>query len=218
MAFSGFYEESLFFLNQLAVNNDKAWFEEHKSDYEKWIVQPSRDFIVDMGKKIQEFCPMIHAEPKVNRSMFKIYRDTRFSQDKTPFKTHFALWFWEGERPRMENSGFYFHVDLDNILVGAGIYQFSKELLEKYREVVAVPDRAKELTEIIDQCKKEYRIVQKHYKRVPRGFDADYPYADLLLYNGITAFKESEVPDEFYSSDLVDYCVNHFKKMNSLHR
>ena len=82
------------------------WFKRHKNDYEELVLNPSRLFVSEMGELLRGIVPAINADPRVNRSLFRINRDTRFSKDKTPYKTHITLWFWEGLGPRMENPGF----------------------------------------------------------------------------------------------------------------
>jgi uncharacterized protein (TIGR02453 family) len=96
--FNGFPKECIEFFRDLEKNNDKRWFEQHKEQYEKQVQTPSRYFVVDLGRKLQKIAPNVVADPRVNRSLFKIHRDTRFSPDKTPFKTNLGLWLWEGER------------------------------------------------------------------------------------------------------------------------
>src|SRR4030042_3225823 len=92
-----------------------------------------------MGTRLTGLAPDIIADPRVNRSLFRLNRDVRFSRDKTPYKTHVAFWFGEGSRPRMENSGFYFHIEPDSIMTGSGLYFFPKPLLDAYRQAVVHP-------------------------------------------------------------------------------
>ena len=137
--FAGFDKKTARFFNQLGKNNDKAWFDRHRPDYDNHVMAPARDFVVAMGEKLRAKFKGIQAEPKVNKSIFRINRDTRFSKDKSPYKTHLGLWMWEGDAPRMECSGFYFHFEPPNLLLGVGIYRFSKPLLEAYRHSVDDP-------------------------------------------------------------------------------
>jgi uncharacterized protein (TIGR02453 family) len=109
-AFTGFPQKGLVFFKELAENNDKLWFDAHRGDYEHHVLGPARYFIVALGDRLKSIAPKIQADPRVNKTLFRINRDTRFRHDKTPYKTHLALWFWEGTRPRMECSGFYFHL------------------------------------------------------------------------------------------------------------
>ena len=103
--FGGFFPETLEFFRRLTADNTKEWFDEHKKEYEKYVLDPSRIFVLALGQRLREIAPDIHADPRVNKSLFRIYRDTRFSHDKTPYKNHLGLWFWEGDGPRMECPG-----------------------------------------------------------------------------------------------------------------
>ena len=104
--FKGFPEECVEFYRDLSKNNNKVWFKEHKNDFEEYVIKPARDFVFEMGERLQIIAPGINADSRFNRSLFRINRDIRFSRDKTPYKTHLAVWFWGGSGKRMESSGF----------------------------------------------------------------------------------------------------------------
>ena len=80
MSFNGFFFETLNFCAELAVHNNKAWFEAHRSDYEAYVLEPSRKFAVAVGERLRQLAPNVMADPRVNKSIFRIYRDTRFSK------------------------------------------------------------------------------------------------------------------------------------------
>jgi uncharacterized protein (TIGR02453 family) len=216
--FKGFPKEMITFFKGLKKNNRKAWFEAHKEDYENYVKDPAADFVVAMGQKLQQLSPRIKAIPKVNQSLFRINRDTRFSHDKTPYKTNLGILFWEGERKRMECSGFYFHFGEGNLMLGTGMYIFGKENLDRYRKAVVHKTHGPQLKKTLAGItRKGYTVHGSHYKRVPRGFDASHKLAEFLLYKGLSAMKEEKIPKEFYSGKIVDYAYSHFKKMYPLH-
>lgn len=216
---NGFPRECVKFFEGLAKNNDKVWFEKHKADFEDYVIAPARAFVVAMGERLNEIAPEIVADPRVNKSIFRIYRDTRFSKDKTLYKTHLGLWFWEGAGPRMENSGFYFHLEPPGLFLGVGVYIFPKHLLEEYRKSVVHPVYGAALVQAINEVSgKGYNVGRKHYKKTPRGFDPGHENAELLLYNGLTAGVELSIPDELYTPGVIEYCFNRFKDMLPLHR
>jgi len=218
--FVGFPKQCPEFFKALADNNDKLWFEAHREDYEKYVMEPSRAFVVAMGERLRKAIPRINADPKVNRSLFKIHRDTRFSKDKTPFKTNLGLWFWEGSLPRMESSGFYLHLEGNEFMLGTGLYIFPKEYLETYRQSVIDKKHGPALAKAITDCSKikGCEIGGNRLKRVPRGYDPDHKYAEYLLYDGLFAGKSSTIPREFYSAKLVDYCFEVYKKQLPIHK
>ena len=96
-SFNGFPKEGLKFLANLKKNNTKLWFEQHREDYNEFVLGPARDFVVAMGDKLKKISPKIIADPRIDKSIFRIYRDTRFSKDKSPYKTNIGIYFWEGK-------------------------------------------------------------------------------------------------------------------------
>ena len=217
--FNGFPREYFSFFNQLKKNNSKEWFEKHRRDYDEYVLHPAREFVIEMGKKLRKIAPEVNAIPQINKSLFKINRDVRFSKDKSPYKTYMGIWLWEGDGKRMESSGFYLHVENKNLFIGVGVKMFPKPLLDRYRKAVvekkqgaALRSAAKKITD------KGYLIDGKHYKKIPRGFDAEHPNAEYLLYNGLTARVEEKVPDAFYSDAIIDHAYAHYKNMLPLHR
>ncbi|UCF82053.1 MAG: DUF2461 domain-containing protein [Desulfobacteraceae bacterium] len=217
--FKGFPKEMIKFFEDLKKNNTKDWFNENKKVYEDYVKRPSEKFVMAMGEKLIRISPGIMAIPKVNQSLFRINRDTRFSMDKSPYKTNLGIWFWAGKRKRMECSGFYFHFGGGKLMVGAGVHYFTPELLKRYREAVVDKKSGPLLTKAVNQIsKKGYIIGVKHYKRVPRDYDANHERAQFLLYNGLTAMIEEKIPKEFNSPSIVEYAFAHFKNMSPLHQ
>lgn len=217
--FSGFQKECAKFYNNLSKNNNTSWFKEHKNDFEEYVIKPARSFIFEMGERLLTIAPGINADPRINRSLFRINRDTRFSKDKTPYKTHLAIWFWEGSGKRMESSGYYFHLEAEKLMLGVGIYCFPGQLLNKFREYVVHKKHGPAIAKAIEKVttRGPYTIGGKHYKRIPRGFDPDHKNSSLLLHNGLYAGVETEIPDELFSHDLLDYCFVRFKDMSPIH-
>lgn len=216
--FNGFPKAGVQFLKDLKKNNDKVWFNKNKETFQTQVLQPAQAFVMAMGKKLEKFAPDIHADPRTDKSIFRIYRDTRFSADKSPYKTHLGILWWEGDHPKMECSGFYFHLEPPNLLMGNGMYMFSKSILKIYRDAVIDIKLGADLIKAIKVVSKKGKLSGKHYKKTPRGFDPDHPNAEYLLYNGLHVMNETKIPDELYSGALVDYCFNWYKDMAPLHR
>lgn len=125
---------------------------------------------------------------------------------------------WEGEGAKFESSGYYFHLEPPNILLGVGIHMFSKDLLNAYREAVVDPVTGPELVKAVQQVSErgDYQLGGEHYKRVPRGYDLEHPNANLLRYNGLTAGSEVPIPEEFYSEALLGFCYKRYEDMFSI--
>ncbi|MCE1247736.1 MAG: DUF2461 domain-containing protein [Firmicutes bacterium] len=218
--FNGFKPETLKFFADLSKNNEKVWFDEHREDYDEFVMLPTRNFIVEMGNKLSAIVPLIVADPKVNRSIFRINRDVRFSNDKRPYKTHLGIWFWEGNDSRMDNPGFYFHIEPGNCIIAAGMHCFSKPVMNKFREMVVHPKMGPRLPEAVEKVSKsgQFEIGEKTLKKTPRGFDSKHPNAEYLLYTGFNAFWEGPVPEEVFSADIIDYCMKRFQDMLPIHQ
>ena len=123
-AFSAFPEEALRFLRALKRNNNREWFQKHKSNYEQHIKQPMTVLIQSLQADFQQFAPEVIATPKV--SAYRIYRDTRFSKDKSPYKTHVAAVFPRSGLTKHEGAGFYVQIATDQLLIGGGLYKIGR--------------------------------------------------------------------------------------------
>jgi uncharacterized protein (TIGR02453 family) len=219
MRFDGFSEETIKFFKGLKKNNEKKWFQTHKQDYETFVMNPARAFVIAMGDRLRKHVPDIVAVPKINKSLFRINRDTRFSPDKSPYKTNLGIFFWEGSRPRMECPGFYFHLEPPVLMLGVGLYMFPKYLIDTYRNSVVHPKYGKTLAEIVGRIekKKGFQIGGEHYKKIPAGYDPAHPNAGLLLHNGLYVGAESPIPEEFFSKKLEDYCWKRYQTLLPFH-
>mgnify|MGYP001575840130 CR=1 FL=1 len=177
--FEGFPKEGIAFLKQLKKNNTREWFTEHKIAYEENVKLPMLSLIVAMKAEFQHHAPDIEAD--VKRSMFRIYRDTRFSKDKTPYKTHAAAIFHP--KGHWQNSaGFYLHIEPGKIFLGGGIYMPDGAQLKLIRSAVA--NNADEFLTIIQskQFKKRFggKIEGEKLQRIPMGYSVDHPMAEWL--------------------------------------
>lgn len=218
--FTGFTKKTVSYFKQLAKNNNKGWFDAHHAEYDNEVVAPAKAFVTAWGEALRPFAPGIVADPRTNRSLFRINRDTRFSKDKTHYKTNLGLWLWEGPNAeRMSNSGFYFHLEPPEIWVGVGLYLFPQPLLEPYRRDVVHPVHGAALADAVNALKKKgYEIGGESYKRVPRGYDPAHPNADLLRHIGLYVGISLPIPDVFYTATLPEWCARECKKVLPLHQ
>jgi len=217
MIFKGFSRKSLEFLQELKSNNSKEWFEDTKQTYIDHILEPNRAFVVEMGEHIQALVPTINAVPKINGSMYRIYRDTRFAKDKTPMKTHTGVIFWQGKAKRTQSANFYTRATPDEYVIGAGIRRFDTALLSTYRDYIKDLDNADKLFEILSTCRKKgFDIIEPHYKRLPRGFAKTYPYPEIALLNGMVVNKKFKPDDVYFSGKIIDRCYGIFEELLEL--
>lgn len=191
MEFKGFSKKTLPFLESIRKNNNKEWFEAHRDEYEKYILEPSRAFVEEFGEHLQALEPTINFSPKINKSLFRIYRDTRrMGAIKVPLKHRIGVIFWQGNGSRMQTSSFYLHFSPDELFVAVGVRWFEKPMLDAYREYIKDDKRREKLQKVLDKLSAcGYKTIEKGYKRYPRGFNADIPHAKLSLYKGMATYK-----------------------------
>jgi len=131
--FSGFDEKALPFLESIRQNNNKEWFEAHRDEYEKYILEPSRAFVDEFGEHLMALEPSINFSPKINKSLFRIYRDTRrMGAIKVPLKHRIGVIFWQGAGSRMQSSSFYLHFSPDELFVAAGVRWLQKTRVKRF--------------------------------------------------------------------------------------
>ena len=192
-----FPPETVRFLRALKRNNRRDWFNARKDQYQAQVSAPMIAVIERLAIDFREFAPELVASPKT--SMYRIYRDTRFSEDKTPYKTHIAAVFpWRG-LPKHEGAGVYFHVAPDGVWIGGGMYAPPTPQLHTVREHIAV--NVKRLRAIVESAafKKTVGILEgERLQRVPRGFARDHPAAEYLKYRQFLAGRE--LPASFATS------------------
>jgi len=217
--FKGFSNETVRFFNGLRRTNTRDWFEKNRAVYENHVLAPAKSFVVDMGARLRTLAPRIAAVPQVNKSIFRLNRDTRFSLDPSPYKTNLGIYFWDASRPRMEATGFYFHLEPPALILGTGFYLFPDTFIDRYRRAVVDPKRGPELARRLARIleNKEFKLGGQHYKRVPAGFDPGHPNAELLKHNGLHVGFETRIPEELYSARMIDYCFEKFRAMAPLH-
>ena len=220
-SFEGFPEAGLEFLEGLAANNNRDWFEAHRDEYAASLLGPAQLFVAALGERMLTFAAGLTYDTGTSGSgsILRIYRDIRFSKDKRPYHTHLRIVFWEGPWKKMENPSFFIGVTPDHAGLYSGVHAFNKPQLAAYRNAVDDEARGVQLSEAISQVRaaRGYEIGGEHYKRVPRGYDPEHENACLLLHNGLYAGMEAGIPTEMHSADFLDYCLFRMKDMAPLH-
>ncbi len=215
MEFTGFSDQALKFLRGLKRNNNREWFEKNRSLYENELLEPAKAFVLALAPRLYEISPEINAEPRVNGSIKRINRDTRFSADKTPYKDHFDFHFKQGGGGK-DGPGYYLRIMPDQMWIGAGCYRFEKAPLARYRKAVAGRSGA-ELEKIVRSlARSKYTLGGSHYKRVPAGFAPDHERGGLLRHAGIYSIAEMKVPGDLGSAKFVGFCARRFERTEPL--
>lgn len=208
--FTGFSPDASDFFGELQFNNNRTWFEANKRRYAEQIQSPAQAFVEALGARLQSLSPNIRFDTRLNGSgsIMRIYRDVRFSADKSPYKTNLGVTWWEGVGKKTEQPGYYFHLDVEGGWLAGGLYQFDKPTMQTYQRAVDAEASGARLQTIVSAIRSEngFRVGGEQYARVPRSYAADHPRADLLRHKGLIA-GGPPVPDAIlHSAELVDYC------------
>lgn len=169
------------FLEELAGNNDRDWFQRNKDRYEREVRDPLIQFVLDFGKPLRKISPAFVADPRpVGGSIFRIHRDTRFSKDKRPYKTHAGIQFRHARAKDVHSPGFYVHLEPKNVFVGAGIWRpDTAAQLAVRTAIVEDPARWKKILRA-KSFRDRLELAGDSLKKPPRGFDAEHPLVDDL--------------------------------------
>jgi uncharacterized protein (TIGR02453 family) len=216
--FTGFPVETFRFLLELTANNAKPWFDAHRADYEAYYLRPAMAFIEAIGPRLQrEVSASVHYEARINGSLFRINRDIRFSADKTPYKDHLDMSFWQGDKRGWLSPGFYLRLTMDRLTIGAGLIHLAKEQLPAYRAAVLDSKYGPELAEIVAGIEAAgYGVSGAQRKTVPKGFDPGHERARFLRHEGLFAADHGDIPDEISTPGFVDYCLERYKAFKPL--
>lgn len=219
MSFTGFPTEGIQFFSDITHNNNREWFQANKHIYTNAVVEPAKAFIIELGEKLQTISPGVQYDTRTNGagSMMRIYRDVRFSKDKSPYKNWLGIVFWEGKGKKNQNPGFYFGISPDGVGIHAGLYGFESAVMKAYRVAADDAQTGEELAQILAGLDANgYSYSGEQYKRVPRGYAADHPRERLLRYKGLVTSAPSISPAVVSSPELVDVCFAHCQKMAPL--
>ena len=216
--FDGFPPGALSFFKELWANNRRDWFEGHRQDYSEFILQPAQAFTVSLGERLKEISGDIEYDTRTNGrgSIKRIYRDVRFSKDKTPYKTHLGIVFRQGEGgSKTENPAFYFRLDSEGGAVFAGMHEFPRPLLQRYRDAVVDEELGDKLQQAISAITESglCEVGVEHYKRVPPGYDKSHRRARLLRFNALFASSPVVDPEALNDEGLVETCFEYCRTM-----
>ena len=206
-SFTGFSREAMQFLVDLGFNNDRSWFQPRKAEYERLLKEPLEALCVDLASEFDRLGVPLRSDPK--QSPFRIYRDTRFSKDKSPYKTHVAAsfpWVGRGEATSPGESerhgGGYFHLSPEGAYMGGGMWHPDTARIAAFRRKVD-KDPKRTLAALNDPgfLARFEPVHGDSLKRVPQGYPSDHPHADLLRLKDVTFGRELS-DDEVPSADL----------------
>ena len=180
--FQGFPKEGLSFLARLKKNNNRQWFQKRKEEYEENVRFPMQCLIATLAGPMSELAPELSFDPK--RSIFRIYRDVRFSKNKAPYKTNVAASFeLKGKKNPTETPGFYLGIEPGEIFVGGGLYMPAGPQLKSIRSsLVGHPEEFLDIVEDRRFKKRFGGIMGEQLLKAPLGYPKDHPMINFLRY------------------------------------
>ncbi len=204
-AFEGFPRGFFTFFREIAKNNDRAWFEANKPRYKSEVLEPLRDFVEAMGPRLQKISKHFIADPRGNGgSIFRIYRDIRFTHDKRPYKEHAACQFRHRLGRDAHSPGFYVHLAPGNIRFGGGVWMPPPDALAQIRE--AIKARPKAWSKVLNDKRFAETfggITGNALTRPPRGYSADDPHIEDIKRKSFFAVHTASMADA-HSKHFVD--------------
>ena len=209
-----FNKDFISFFKELNLNNDREWFTANKKRYEKDVKQPFHHFVDDLIGRVNAMDPEIVLEPK--DAIFRIYRDIRFSKDKTPYKTQTSALIARGGRKNMTDPGLYIQFGADDARIYSGLYMLEKnDLLNVRRHIAAFPEE-------LDALQKEKEFVRvfseirgDKNKVLPAEFRAEVATQPLIANKNFYYFAKYE-PEFILKEDLIDIIIDHYQIVKPL--
>lgn len=210
MAFTGFTPATFQFFAGLVHNNERAWFEAHREDYARHVVEPALALIADLDPIVQTISPHYRGvAKKQGGSLMRIFRDTRFSRDKTPYKTNIGIQLRHEAAADVHAPGFYLHLDLQECFLGSGTWHPEPADLLKIRQRVALrPEEYRQA--LADSAAAGLKPAGDSLAKVPRGFAADHPLASELKRKDFLVSADLD-PELFLGPGLVPVLEERFR-------
>lgn len=206
-----FTKKTLTFLKELSKNNNREWFAVNRQRYEDEVRTPSFEYIEKMAKPLQTISPYFDATvKKVGGSLMRVHRDTRFSKDKTPYKTNIGIQFRHVRGKDAHAPGFYLHIEANKAFIGAGIWKPDGPTLKAVR--ILMDEHAKEWQALVRKVtgKGDFEFHGESLKRPPAGYDKDHPLIDDLKRKDFIALRDLPV-SSIYSKDFHKETARLFK-------
>ncbi len=194
--YAAFTPEAISFLKELRDNNNRDWFNDNKQRYEEHVLDVALHFIQSMQDPLAEFAPHFTAIPKrMGGSLMRVYRDTRFSKNKTPYKTNIGIQFRHEQARDVHAPGYYVHVDPDQVFLGAGMWRPAPDALRGIRERIAAKPAEWSRARNDTGFRQHFRLGGETLTRPPRGFDKAHPQIEDIKRKDFIAVKDMELAD-----------------------
>jgi uncharacterized protein (TIGR02453 family) len=205
-----FSRELFEFLAELREHNDREWFAANKHRYEQHLLEPALDFIEAFAPRLEKISPHLRADPRASGgSLFRIYRDTRFSKDKSPYKTNVGIHFRHERGKDVHAPGYYLHIGPDEVFAGGGIWHPDTDGATRIREAIVTDQQRWKRAAHGGAFAKRHELGGESLKRVPSWADADHPFADDLKrksFYGWVRLSEEDVVAPGFVDEYAGIC------------
>ncbi len=216
MPFNGFDQSLLGFLDELKHNNERDWFAQNKDRYEALVREPALDFIVAMGPHFDRFAPQFEAvAQKMGGSLMRVFRDTRFGRDKTPYKTNVGIQFRHTRGKDVHAPGYYMHIEPGRHFIGAGLWHPEPDALAGIRNAIVERATAWKNARDAAPLRRIYTLEGGALKRPPRGFPSDHPLVEDLKRTDFIATAPID-DDELFRTDFAARVAKKFEAATPL--
>lgn len=212
--FTGFSQETLHFLQELRKNNSKEWFDEHRDIYESKLILPFRQLIDSLTEEMLLIDERFETRPAIGKTISRIHRDTRFSHDKTRYRSRLWLTFKRPSKDWKEAPAYFFELSPDMYRYGMGYYCASRHKMDSFRS--AIVRDTKTFIETIQCCKPPMELVGDSYKR---SLNKTLPENIANWYNrkSFAVINNSPFIEDVFNKNLTDKLANNFKQLAPLY-
>jgi uncharacterized protein (TIGR02453 family) len=191
------------FLKAIGKNNDKSWFEAHRDDYQRYLLEPLRNLVAELGEFMLTIDPHFEITPAINRTISRIYRDTRFSKDKSLFRNNMWITFKRPIKDWMNAPAYFFEITPDSYRYGMGFYQAAKTTMDRYRQMI--DEKPREFLKAISPFSRErlFEVAGEKYKRILDESKTE-EIQDWYQRRNLYLVCNREFDDRLFGAELVD--------------
>ncbi|MFC1583733.1 DUF2461 domain-containing protein [Candidatus Neomarinimicrobiota bacterium] len=215
--FEGFTTDTLVFLKELAENNNKAWFENHRGEYQEHLLRPFQLLVSELSELMLSIDPQFETRPAIDKTLSRIYRDTRFAKDKSPYRPRMWLSFKRLSKDWKTAPAYFFELSQDGYRYGMGFYGATRETMERLREMI--DEEAREFWKAMVQYRGQdvFHLEGEQYKRVRDPEKPDY-LQDWYQRKNIFLICNCEIDQRLFSRELVEELARGFLQLVPLYR
>jgi uncharacterized protein (TIGR02453 family) len=193
---ASFDKQTIAFLEELAANNNREWFKENKPRYEEQVLDVALHFIQSMQAPLAKIAPHFTAIPlRMGGSLMRVYRDTRFSKNKLPYKTNIGIQFRHEQARDVHSPGYYVHIDPDQVFLGVGMWRPDSDSLRSIRERIVAKPAEWSRTTADAKFRRHFELDGESLTRPPRGFDREHKHIGDIKRKSFIGVRNLDVED-----------------------